>query len=72
MLGAILRASSRVISFAAGRRPGSSSKQNIRKQLAVVVAHDKAGGLFVDRPWRREAARTQNRLRFLTKIKVLN
>ena len=29
---------------------------NVRKLLTVVVAHDKAGGLFFDRPGRREAA----------------
>ena len=36
---------------------------DIRKLLAVVVAHDKAGGQFLDGPGRREAARRQSRHR---------
>jgi hypothetical protein len=45
MLLAIRRASSSVSSLAAERRP----------RLSVVVADNKAGGLFLDRPRRREA-----------------
>ena len=47
MFAAILRASSRVSSFAADRRPGSSLKY---KLLAVVVAHDEVGVLFLNSP----------------------
>jgi len=47
MFAAILRASSRVSSFTADRRPGSSSKY---KLLAVVVAHDEVGVLFLNSP----------------------
>jgi hypothetical protein len=47
IFAAILRASSRVSSFAADRRPGSSLKY---KLLAVVVAHDEVGVLFLNSP----------------------
>jgi hypothetical protein len=55
---AMQRASSRVSSLAAERRPGSSSKIEIRKRLCGAVAHDEAGVVrLIERPPRREAAR---------------
>jgi hypothetical protein len=68
MLAAIRRASSLLSNLAADHRPGSSSKPEFATQSserssrrsvdsAVGVAHDKAGGLFLDGPRRREAAR---------------
>jgi hypothetical protein len=51
---AAIRASSRVSSFAVDRRPGSSLKY---KLLAVVVAHDEVGVLFLNSPrWWKAAA----------------
>src|SRR5690242_5994952 len=51
ILAAVLRASSLVSNLAADRRP-----VDVSKVLAVVVAHHKAGGLFLHGPGRREAA----------------
>jgi hypothetical protein len=73
MFVAILRASSRVSNLAAERRPGLILKINIGELLPVVIGHDKAGGLLLDSPRRREAARLttalfatrQHRRRFL-------
>jgi hypothetical protein len=56
IFAAMRRASSLESSFAADLRPGSFSKIDVGKLLPVVVAHDKASGLFLDRPRRREAA----------------
>jgi hypothetical protein len=36
--------------------PGSSLEIDIGERLSAMVAHDKAGVLFLDRPRRREAA----------------
>jgi len=55
---AILLASSLLSSFAADRRPGSSSEIDIRKFLPSAVGHDKASVVeFFNRPWWREATR---------------
>jgi hypothetical protein len=36
--------------------PAHPRNRHIRKRLSALVAHDKAGGLFLNRPGRREAA----------------
>jgi hypothetical protein len=56
MLAAIRRASSRVISLVAARRPGSSSKIDIGERLTGLILHDETGFAFLDGPRRREAA----------------
>ena len=56
MFTAIRRASSLVSSFAAARRPGSSSEIDVGQRLPAVVADDKGGFEFVDLPGRWEAA----------------
>ena len=56
MFAAIRRASSRVSSLAAERRPWLILDIDIRELLSVVIAHDEAGGLFLDGPGRRIAA----------------
>ena len=55
-LAAMRRASSLSSSFAAEHQARLIFEIDIRELLAVVVAHDKAGGLFFDSPGRREAA----------------
>jgi hypothetical protein len=57
MFTAIRNASSRVSSFALDQRPGLILKIDIRQRRLVAVAHNEAGGAFLDRPGRREAAR---------------
>ena len=48
MLAAIRRASSRVISLVAARRPGSSSKIDIGERLTGLILHDETGFPFLD------------------------
>jgi hypothetical protein len=58
MLTAIRRASSRVSSLAAERRPGSSSIEiDVGERLPVGVADDETGVCLFGDPGRREAAR---------------
>ena len=57
MFAAIRRASSLLSSLAADRRSRLILEVDIRELLAVAVADNKARGLFLDSPRRREAAR---------------
>jgi hypothetical protein len=53
---AIRIASSRVSSLGCRSPPRLILEINTRELLSVAVAHDEAGGLFLDDPGRREAA----------------
>ena len=56
MFTAIRNASSRVSCFALDSPPGLVLVIDIRQRLLVVVAHDKAGGAFLDQSGWQEAA----------------